>query len=82
MEANILNWLLDQAPVIVVMGIGIVVFYKLFIAEKKRSDLLSVDVIKIATAWEVKAEDLGKSGSGDRKEILKLLHEIKGIVSK
>jgi cytochrome c-type biogenesis protein CcmH/NrfF len=69
------NWLLQQSPVIIVMGIVIWWLAKRLEKAQDEKDVLSRDVIKITTLWEEKASD-----SKD-EEIIKLLTEIKGIVS-
>ena len=79
MDSNIEigSWLLQQAPVIVVMGVVIWWLAKRLVKSEDEKDLLSKDVIKISTLWESKADKM----DGSKEEILKLLAEIKQIVS-
>jgi len=79
MDSNIEigSWLLQQAPVIVVMGVVIWWLAKRLVKAEDEKDLLSKDVIKISTLWESKADKM----DGSKEEILKLLAEIKQIVS-
>ncbi|PZR04732.1 MAG: hypothetical protein DI539_25370 [Flavobacterium psychrophilum] len=69
------TWLLQQAPVIVVMGIVIWWLAKRLEKAQDEKDVLSKDVVKLTTIWEEKAND------GKDEEILRLLTEIKTIVS-
>lgn len=71
------TWLLQQAPVIVVMGVVIWWLAKRLVKSEDEKDLLSKDVIKISTLWEAKADKM----DDNKDEILKLLTEIKQIVS-
>ena len=70
-------WLLQQAPVIVVMGVVIWWLAKRLVKSEDEKDLLSKDVIKISTLWEAKADKM----DDNKDEILKLLTEIKQLIS-
>lgn len=76
-ETSILTWLLQQAPVIVVMGI--VIWWLASQLSKKDSQLteLSKDVIKLTALWETKAEQLTTDDKELKNRILDALHEIK-----
>lgn len=90
-----IGWLLQQAPVVVVMGAAIYWLTKrLSKAEKDKTDLAK-EVIKLTVLWEEKGDRLElKSEKNELKndkidernlklteEILKLLREIKLIVT-
>ena len=75
---DIITWLLQQSPVIVVMG---VVIYWLAAQLKKANedkDNLSKDVVKLTTIWEEKYQNEGNK----EDKIIELLTEIKAIVSR
>lgn len=71
---NIWEWLIQQAPVIVVMGIVIYWLAKRLDKCQNQKDALAEDVVKVTTLWEEKA-DKDKS-----EQIIELLREIKEIV--
>ena len=75
-STNIWEWLIQQAPVIVVMGIVIYWLSKRLVKSEDQKDILSRDVVKLTTIWEEKY----KNESGNKDEILRLLTEIKQIV--
>jgi hypothetical protein len=72
------NWLLQQSPIIVVMGIVIWWLAKRLEKAQDDKDTLSKDVVKITALWEEKYQ---KESNKDEK-IIELLTEIKTIVSK
>ncbi|PZR18858.1 MAG: hypothetical protein DI539_16090 [Flavobacterium psychrophilum] len=69
------TWLLQQAPVVVVMGIVIWWLAKRLEKAQDEKDVLSRDVVKISVLWQE------QSDNGKDEEIIKLLTEIKTIVS-
>ena len=76
-STNIWEWLIQQSPVIVVMGIVIYWLSKRLVKSEEMKDVLSRDVVKLTTIWEEKYQN----ESGNKDEILRLLNEIKIIVS-
>lgn len=78
METSVLTWLLQQAPVIVVMGIAVWWLAKKLLKAEEDKDTLSKDVVKLTTIWEEKYE----KNNGKEEEIVKLLTEIKTIVER
>jgi capsid portal protein len=81
METNIWQWLIQQAPVIVVMGVVIYWLAQRLVKAEDQKDLLSKDVVKLTTIWEEKyAKDSDKDNEKSN-EVIKLLGEIKQIVS-
>jgi hypothetical protein len=70
------TWLLQQAPVIVVMGIVIYWLAKRLEKAQEEKDVLSRDVVKLTTLWQE------QSDNGKDEEILRLLSEIKSIVER
>ena len=71
------TWLLQQSPVIVVMGVVIWWLSKRLVKAEEEKDTLSKDVVKLTTIWENKYED----NNGKEDQIIQLLTEIKTIVS-
>ena len=69
------QWLLQQAPVVVVMGVVIWWLAKRLEKCSDEKDILSKDVVKLTTLWEEKSDS-------HKDEIITLLREIKDIVRK
>jgi hypothetical protein len=87
-DVNIINWLLQQAPVVVVMGAAIYWLADRLKKAENDKDELAKDVIKLTTLWEEKSdkldvrnEKLGEKSTKVNEEILVLLREIKMIVT-
>lgn len=74
---NISTWLLDQAPVIVVMGLVIYWLQKRLVKAEDDKDKLSENVIKLTTLWESKASELGEDDKEFKEKVLESLNEIK-----
>ena len=74
---EITTWLLQQAPVVAVMGIVIYWLAKRLEKAQDDKDLLSKDVVKLTTIWEEKYQN----ESNKEEKIITLLTEIKTIVS-
>lgn len=72
-------WLLEQVPVVVVMGVVIVVLFREYKKKDKEVAEMSQHVIKLATLYEVKADEM-KLDEDYRKEILEGINEIKDYV--
>lgn len=70
---NIWEWLIQQAPVIVVMGIVIYWLAKRLDKCQNQKDALAEDVVKLTTLWE-------EADNSKNEQILSLLREIKDIV--
>ncbi len=70
------TWLLQQAPVVVVMGFVIYYLYKELRQERGRNNKFAVDVIKLTTLWSERAKELNVT------EILIYLKDIKSILTK
>lgn len=80
LATDIAVWLLEQAPVIVVMGA--VIYWlqgKLNKAEEDK-DSLAKDVIKLTTLWEEKSSEIDQNGIKAKEQILELLRDIKTLV--
>jgi len=71
------GWLLQQSPVIVVMGVVIWWLAKRLEKSQDEKDTLSKDVIRLTTIWEEKYEQ----ETNKDEEIISLLTDIKTIVS-
>jgi|AntDeeMinimDraft_6_1070357.scaffolds.fasta_scaffold06998_2 hypothetical protein len=87
-DVNIINWLLQQAPVVVVMGAAIYWLADRLKKAENDKDELAKDVIKLTTLWEEKSdkldvrnEKLGEKNTKVNEEILVLLRQIKMIVT-
>ncbi len=85
LNINIGNWLIEQAPVIVVMGIVIWWLAKQLLRKDKQLTQVSEKTIQLSTKWEEKAEQLGdknkeshKQIMGTQETVIKELAEIKG----
>ena len=79
---NIWEWLVQQSPVIIVMGIVIYWLAKRLVKAEDEKDLLSKDVIKISTLWEAKADKMDEEDKSTKQQIITLMTEIKEIVKK
>jgi len=77
MENGMLNWLLEQAPVIVVMGVAIWWLAKRLVKSEDEKDNLANSVIKLTTLWEAKASELGEDDKHFKEDVLFSLKEIK-----
>lgn len=80
MENGIFTWLLEQAPVIVVMGVAIWWLAKRLVKAEEEKDSLASSVIKITTLWESKASELGEDDKDFKENVLFSLKEIKLIL--
>lgn len=81
-DANIGVWLLEQAPVIVVMGVVIWWLAKKLNKAETDKDDLAKDVIKLTTLWEEKSDKLEDKNEKSRELILDLLRDIKALLVK
>jgi hypothetical protein len=80
MNECISSWLLDQAPVIVVMGVVIWWLAKRLTKAEDEKNELAANVIKLTTLWEAKTIELTTDDEVSkefRKETISLLKEIK-----
>lgn len=82
LAVNIGIWLLEQAPVIIVMGVIIWWLTKRLEKAEEEKDSLAKDVIKLTTLWEEKSDQLNKHGEKLSEQVLELLQDIRLIVSK
>jgi len=82
---EITKWLVEQMGMVVIMAVVIWWLAKRLMETEKAKDKLSQDVIKLTTMWETKASSMTDDKEEDLKhkaEILKILSEIKGMLSK
>ena len=79
---EVTSWLLDQAPITVVMGVVIWWLSKKLSKVESERDEISKEVIKLATLWEKKTEQSEDEDDHFKKEILKSLEEIKNTLNK
>ena len=76
------EWLIQQAPVIVVMGVAIYWLAKAYQGERKRNRNLSDKVVELCTLWEHKAGQINEIESERSKQIIALLIEIKSLINR
>jgi len=88
-DGGVLTWLLEQAPVVVILGVVIWWLQKRYTKAIDDKDSLAKDVIKLTTLWEEKSDKLEERSEklGDKSErfseqVLELLREIKALVTK
>ncbi len=74
---NILQYLLQQAPVVVFLGLVIYTLYKQYLKKDEQVSQLSEEVVKLAALWESKAEKL--DDKAHKEKVLELLREIKQL---
>lgn len=79
---EITSWLLDQAPMTIVMGVVIWWLSKKLSKVESERDEISKEVIKLATLWEKKTEQSEGEDDFLKREILKSLEEIKNSLNK
>ena len=82
---EITKWLVEQMGMVVIMAVVIWWLAKRLVNAEKAKDKLSQDVIKLTAMWETKASSMTDDKEEDLKhkeEILKILSEIKGMLSK
>lgn len=77
LETEIGPWLLEQAPVVVVMGVVVWWLAKRLVKAEDDKDSLSKEVIKITTLWEIKAAKMDDEDKATKQQILALLSDIK-----
>ena len=75
-----LTWLLQQAPVVVVMGVTIWWLAKQLLAKDKLVSDLSKEVIKLSTLWETKSEQLSDNTSERYDEVVRILKEVRSLL--
>lgn len=79
---EITPWLLEQAPLTVVLGVVIWWLSNRLTKAEKDKDEISREVIKLATLWEKKTEKDEDDEDLLKSQILKSLEEIKLILNK
>ena len=81
-ETGLLTWLLEQAPVVVILGVVIWWLQKRYTKAIEHKDSLAKDVIKLTTLWEEKNDKLEERSEKISEQILVLLRKIKALVTK
>jgi len=88
-DPSMINWLIQQAPVVVVMGAAIWWLANKLNKAENDKDEMAKEVIKLTALWEEKSDKIdSKSEKLDEKntkvneQILELLRDIKTVVSK
>lgn len=79
---DILPWLLEQAPVVVVLGVIIWWLNKKLSKVEKERDDISREAIKLATLWEKKTEQMEGAEDELKRQILRSLDEIKNALTR
>lgn len=87
-EMDMVGWLVQQAPVVVVMGAAIYWLAKKLNKAENDKDEMAKEVIKLTALWEEKNDKVdAKNEKNDEKyekvteQILELLRNIKEIVN-
>ena len=83
MDAEVLKWLLNQTPVIVVMGIALYVVWKQYIAERDYSrsqDKLMIDTLNQMSNLLNRISDSEKATSDGLDDVLSAINETKTLV--
>lgn len=88
-EPTLVNWLVQQAPVVVVMGAAIWWLAKKLNKAESEKDEMAKEVIKLTALWEekndkidAKSEKLDEKNTKNTEQILELLRDIKTQVTK
>ena len=86
---DIWSWLVQQLPVVVVMGIVIYIQRRDYVKERDRNNELSDKVVELTTIWERKVAEQEQQYKGKEDEVKGalgkieiLLTEIRGLVQK
>lgn len=79
-NSEIMNWVMQQAGVVVVMGAVIWWLAKAYKEEKKRNRSLSDRVVELCTLWEYNAGKKKQVETKKNNEIISLLNEIKNLI--
>lgn len=79
---ELLPWLLEQAPLTVVLGVIIWWLVKKLSKVEQDRDDISKEVIKLATLWEKKTEQSEDDEDELKRQILNSLEEIKNTLNK
>lgn len=79
---DLIPWLLEQAPLTVVLGVVIWWLVKKLSSVEKERDEISKEVIKLATLWEKKTEQSDDEDDELKRKILNSLEEIKNTLKK
>ena len=74
------GWLLEQGPIVVVMGVVIVWMAKRLSKSEDEKTKLSENVIKLTTLWENKATDLADTDKEFKEKVKDELAQIKAIL--
>jgi hypothetical protein len=84
---DLLNWLVQQAPVVVVMGAAIWWLAKKLTKAEDDKDELAKDVIKLTALWQEKSDKIDQKSEKNNdknllvnEQIIEMLREIKNLV--
>lgn len=70
LSINMGEWLLQQSPVIVVMGVAIWWLAKQLMRKEAQLEQISEKAIQLATKWEEKAEHIGDKNKESHQLIM------------
>lgn len=79
---EITSWLLEQAPLTVILGVIIWWLAKKLNKVETERDEISKEVIKLATLWEKKTEQSEDEDDKLKHQILRSLEDIKNSLNK
>ena len=78
--SDIVTWLLEQAPVVIIMGAVIYWLQAKLIRAEEEKDSLARDVIQLTTLWEEKSQEIEDTNEKSRQRITELLNDIKTLI--
>lgn len=79
-ESTIWQWLIEQAPVVLVLGIVIYWLAKRYTEKDKQLETLAKDFIQLSVKWHDWLEKGLTANKDDAQKILEKLDEIKDII--
>ncbi len=81
-ELSISTWLMQQAPVVIVLGVVIYWLQKRYVAKDLQLEKLSIGFIEVSTKWHDWIQAGHNSNKAEADRIMEKLDEIKHIIEK
>lgn len=69
------KWLIEQLPVVVVMGVVLYFLFKMYREKDEQVAILSQKTIELATLWERRSDE--QDDAQFKKEVLECLNDLK-----
>lgn len=79
---DLIDVLLQQAPLVIFMGAVIWWLVKMLVKCDTEKQKLTESVVKLSTLWEEKTSKMNNNDEDFKKEVLKLLTEIRALCTK